>query len=165
MSASPNVPDPKARFRARLSLFLSMAAVLLLVIFFFPLIFPVAIDVPSNVQFGSASAMMFQISNQNLTPLTDVEYSCVVAKLTLANGSPVTDANSLERGTVRTIAARHAVAGRCQTAYLITAPIKTIEYQVTVTYRAYPWPQQRKRVAHISAELNDKNEVTGWKRN
>ena len=133
------------------------------VILLFPLVFDIRVDVPGKVQFASASSMMFQISNQNLTPVADVAYSCEVARFTVANGTAVTDANVLNRGNVRRIGGRRAVAGRCQTAYLITSPLKTAEYKVTVTYRAYPWRRVRTRVWKIAAEFNAKSEVTGWK--
>jgi len=109
--------------------------------------------------------MTFQISNENLTPLTDVAYTCEVQKLTLADGTPVKDANVLNRGTIRRIAGRKAVTGRCQTAYLITAPLRAAEYKLTITYRAYPWPQQRAGVYPIAAQMNAKGAVTGWKLN
>ena len=57
-------------------------------------------------QFGSPSSMAVQISNRNVTPLTDVEYSCEVSKLTLATGSAVRDAKVLIRGASRKIPAR-----------------------------------------------------------
>jgi hypothetical protein len=151
------------RFRGPVRLALTLAAVIVIVVFFFPLIFQIRVDVPAEVKFGSASSMSFRISNQNLTPLTDVEYSCEVLKLTLSNGAPVKDANVLNRGNVRRISARRAVMGQCQTGYLITAPLQTAEYKLTITYRAYPWPQQRTSLSRIAAQLNGKGEVTGWK--
>jgi len=153
----------KSRLRARLSLLLTLAVVFLIVVFFFPLIFELRIVVPSQAQFASASSMMFEIANQNVTPLTGVEYSCVVSKLITVRGAPPTEENVLSRGNFRRIGGRQAVAGRCQTGYLVTAPLKTMEYQLTVRYRAYPWPQERTRVARISAQVDGSGSVTGWK--
>ena len=107
--------------------------------------------------------MTFRISNQNLTPVTDIEYSCEVLNLMRTDGNAVKDANVLNRGEIRRIAGRHAVAGRCQTAYLITAPLKAADYKLVVVFRAYPWPQRRTSVYRISAQMNAKSEVTGWK--
>jgi hypothetical protein len=107
--------------------------------------------------------MTFRISNHNLTSLTDVEYTCEVSKLTQADGSPIKNANVLNRGNIRTIAGRRAFAGHCQTGYLITAPLKAAEYKLTITYRTYPWPEQRTSVHRISAQINAKGEVIGWK--
>ena len=163
VSASAEVPRETSRFRARLTLLLTIGVLFLIVVFIFPLIFQLRIDVPANVQFGSASSMMFEIANQNLTPLTNVEYSCEVSNLILLNGSTVKDANVLSRGSFRKIGARRGAAGRCQTAYLLTAPLKAMEYKLTITYRTYPWPQERTRAARITAQLNGKGEVTGWK--
>lgn len=149
--------------RALIRLAVTLGVVAVAVILLFPLVFEIRVDAPGKVQFASASSMLFQISNQNLTPVTDVAYSCEVERFTLANGTAVTDANVLNRGNVRRIGGRRAVAGRCQTGYLITSPLKTAEYKVTVTYRAYPWKQVRTRVWKIAADFNSKNEVTGWK--
>ena len=163
-TVSAEVPGAPSRWRARLTLLLTLAAVFLVVVFLFPIIFELRIDVPSHVQFASASSMGFEISNPNLTPVTNAEYSCEVSNLILLNGSAVKDANVLNRGNFRKIGARRGVAGRCQTAYIVTAPLKTVEYKLTITYRTYPWPRMRTQTARISAQLNGKGEVTGWQR-
>lgn len=154
--------DAKARLRARLWLLLALAAVFLIVAFGFPLLFPLRIAVPSSLQFSSASSMTFEIANENLTPLTDIEYTCEISKLELSAGSPVKDANVVTRGSIRKIGGHHGAAGRCQTGYFVAAPLKTAEYRVTVTYRPYPWPRRRTRVVRISAQLNGQGELTGW---
>lgn len=162
--SGPRMPPPAgARLRARLSLLLSIAAAFLVVVFVFPVAFPLHIDVPEHVQFGSASSLMFEIANQNLTPVTNVEYGCEVAQLTLANGSAVTNANTLSRGYIPKIGGRHGVPGRCQTGYFVAAPLRAAEYRLTITYRPYPWPRRRTQVVRISAVLDGKGELTGWK--
>jgi hypothetical protein len=50
-------------------------------------------------------------------------------------------------------------------AYIQNAPLKAAEYQLTLEYRAYPWPQLRTAVYHITAKLNGEGQVTGWKSN
>jgi len=149
--------------RSWILMLVTMASVAAIVFLLFPILFDIHVDVPSKVQFATASSMMFQISNQNLTPVTDIAYTCEVARFILADGSAVKDANVVSRGNVRKISGRHAAAGRCQTGYFVAAPVQTAEYRVTVTYRLYPWPERRTRVWRISAEFNSKREVTGWK--
>jgi hypothetical protein len=156
-------PDARSRWRTRVSVLVSILAVFLVVIFVFPVAFPLRIDVPAQVQFGNPSSLMFQISNQNLTPLTNIEYRCAVAQLTLANGSPVKDVNTLSQGYIPRIGGRHGVTGRCQTAYFVPGPLKTAAYELTVTYRPYPWPKRRTQVVRISALLDGKGELAGWK--
>jgi hypothetical protein len=73
-----------ARFQRRLLLVLAVLVVIVLVIF--PIIFELRIEA-RTLQFGSPSTLAFQISNPDLTPLTDVAYTCEVSKLTLGNGS------------------------------------------------------------------------------
>jgi hypothetical protein len=133
------------------------------VIFVFPIIFKPRIDVSTGLQNASASSLEFRISNQNLTPLTDITYTCEVSKLTLANGSEDEKAKAIIRGSIRKIQGRHAVLGRCETGDIVTAPIKVAEYKVTMTYKTYPWQQQRTGVYRIGAQVNTNGEVTGWK--
>jgi hypothetical protein len=50
-------------------------------------------------------------------------------------------------------------------ACIANTPLKAAEYQLTLEYRAYPWPQLRTAVYRIAAKLNGQGEVTGWKSN
>ena len=160
---APKVPAPRSRFRGPYRLLVVLAVVFVTVVFLFPIIFEPRIEPPAEVQFGSPFSMAVQISNQNVTPLTDVEYSCEVSNLTLANGSAVRDAKILIRGAIREIHGRHAIAARCESAYVVNAPLKAAEYKLTLTYKTYPWPQHRTSVYRIAAQMNAKGEVTGWK--
>ena len=144
-------------------LVVTLAVVAGVVIFVFPLVFELEVDVPEKVQFASASAVMFQITNQDLTAVTNVEYRCEVARFVLTNGSAVKDANVLSTGRFPRIGSRSAVRGRCQTGYLIAQPLQTAEFELTITYRANPWRRMRSHVWHIAAQFDSKHEVTGWK--
>jgi hypothetical protein len=123
------------------------------------------VEPPEDVQFGSAFSVGVQISNQNVTPLTDVAYSCEVSNLTLADGSKVENGKVLTRGSIRRIRGRQGVPATCEMAYIPNAPLKAAVYQLTLKYRAYPWPQLRTAVYRIAAKLDGKGEVTGWKSN
>jgi hypothetical protein len=162
-SETPEIPAPRSRLRGPLRLLLIAAVLFVAVVFVFPVVFGPRVDVSPNVQFGSPSSVAFQISNQNMTPLTDVEYTCEVSNVTRANGSVASDVKLVTRGTIRKIEGRHAVIGRCQTAYLVTGPVKTVEYQLTLHYRAYPWRKQRTSVSQIAARTNGSGDVIGWK--
>jgi hypothetical protein len=162
-SETPEVRAPKSRFRGPLRLLLIAAVLFIAVVFVFPLVFRPRVDVSANVQFGSPSSVTFQISNQNMTPMTDVEYTCEVSKLTRANGSAASDVKVVTRGAIRKIEGRSGVIGRCQTAYIVTGPVKTVEYQLTLHYRAYPWRKQRTGVYPIAARINGSGDVIGWK--
>jgi len=165
-SESPKLAAPRFRFRGPLRVLLTVALVLAVVVFVFPLVFSPGVQPPTDVQFGSPFSVPVQLSNQNVTPLTDVEYTCELSKLTLANSSPVKDANVLVRGSVRRIAGRKAVAARCQSAYIPNAPVQAAEYKLTVTYRAYPWPQRRRTSMYrIAAQIDSKGDLKGWKVN
>ena len=107
--------------------------------------------------------MVVRISNQNpFIPFTDVEYSCEIWKLTLASGADVTDAYVLMRGARQEFDGRNTITARCETAYIVNAPLKAAEYRLTLTYRTYPWPQHRTSVYRIAAEIDGNGHVTGW---
>jgi len=164
LDAVSNSPSPKSRFR-RFYLLLSLAVLFAVVLFVFPMLFGPRIDVPTDVQFASPSSLTVQISNPNLTPFTDVEYSCEASKLTLADGSQVADAKVLNQGTIRKLEGRRAITARCQTASLLTAPLRTAEYALKLTYRTYPWRQERTKVYRIAAQLDRNGQITAWKVN
>lgn len=166
MKPENEAPKPStrgSRLRGVLRLVLVIALVLVLVTFVFPFIFEPRIDVPTKLEFASPSAVQFQISNQNLTPLTDIDYTCEISKLVLADGSAPRDATVVIRGNVRKISGRRAILGRCQTAYVLAATVKTVEYTLTMKYKTYPWPRLRTSTYQIAANVNGKGEVTGWK--
>ena len=164
-AVSPKLRPPRSRFRGPYRVLLSMALLFATVVFIFPIIFKPGVEPPAELQFGRPFSVAVQISNQNVTPLTDVEYSCEVSKLTMANGSAVTDAKVLVRAAIRKIQGRQAIGAHCETAYIVSAPLKAAEYKLTLTYRAYPWPQHRTSVYRLVAQLNGNGQVTGWKLN
>lgn len=141
----------------------SLAILFATVIFVFPIVFKPGVEPLTELQFGSPFSLAVQISNQSLMPITDVEYHCEVSKLTLASGSAVTDGKVLIRGAVRKIQGNHAITAHCETAYIVSAPVNTVEYQLTLTYRTYPWPQHRTSVYHIATRIGVNGQATGWK--
>jgi hypothetical protein len=153
----------ESRFRRFVPLLLSLAVVAVAVFVLFPLVFPPRVDVAGSVQFASPSSMVVQISNQNLTPFDNIEYTCEVLKITLANGSPVNNARVVTRGVIRKLPARRAVTVRCESAYILGSPIKSAEYQLTIKYRTTPLPHEGASRYRIDAIVNNKGEVTGWK--
>jgi len=114
-------------------------------------------------QFGAPFSMAVEISNQNLLPIKDVEYSCEVSRLTLANGSAMRDAKVLVRGAVRKMQGNHSITAHCETAYTGDAPVNAIEYKLTLTYRMYPWPQHRTSVYRIASRINGNGQAAGWR--
>jgi hypothetical protein len=162
-SKSPEASAARYRFRDRYKLLLVMAALVMGVVFILPIVSKPAVEPPAEVQFGSPFSVGVQISNQNVTPLTDVVYTCEVANLTLADGSTAGNVKIVTRGSIRKIRGRQGVPARCEMAYIANAPLKAAEYQLTLKYRAYPWPQLRTAVYRIAAKLDGQGQVTGWK--
>lgn len=162
-STPPAPAAPKLRVRVAFRILIAIAGLGAAVFFIFPAAFNPRVDVPTKLPFASPSSVMVQISNLNLTPLLHLEYSCDVSQVTLANGSQPADAKVLMRGSILKLGGRHAMAARCETAYLVTDPVKKIEYKLTVRYQAYPWPKQRTDVYRISAQIDGRGQVTGWK--
>src|SRR5580658_4135864 len=151
-SLSPRLPAPRSRLRGPLRLLLMMAILFVTVVFIFPLVFTPRVEPPAATPYGSPFSMTVRVSNQNVTPLTDVEYGCVITKLTLATGAEVTDAKILMRGTLRRFQGRRAIGVLCETAYVVNAPMKAAEYTLTLTYRTYPWQRYRTGVYRIAAQ-------------
>jgi hypothetical protein len=162
-SKSPDAPATRSRFRGPFGLLLGMAVLFVSVVLILPILFRPGVDAPADVEFGSPFSVGVQISNQNVTPLTDVAYTCEVSNLTLADGSIVGNVKVLTRGSIRRIRGRQGVPARCEMAYIQNAPLKAAEYQLTLKYRAYPWPQLRTAVYRIAAKVNGEGQVTGWK--
>ncbi|HLH43532.1 MAG TPA: hypothetical protein VKV74_11125 [Bryobacteraceae bacterium] len=140
-----------------------MAVLFAAVLVVFPIFFGPGVEPPADLQFGNPSAVEIQVSNQNVTPLTDVDYTCELSKLILANGSGITDANVLIRGVIRKIPGRRATTVRCEAAYLVTAPVQAVEYKLTIQYRAYPWRLRRGGMYRIAAQVNGSGQITGWR--
>ena len=160
---SPNLAAPRSAFGRLYRLLFMVGVVFGTVVFIFPVVFEPRVEPPTPLQSGSPYSMTVRISNQNpFMPLTDVEYSCEVSKLTLASGADVSDAKALIRGSRRNFEGRQAITASCDTAYLVNAPIKAVEYRLTLTYRMYPWPQHRTHVYHIAAQISGDGRVSGW---
>jgi len=162
---SRQLPPSRPLFRGPLRLLLIMAIVFAIFVFLSPIVFEPRVEPPTKMELGSPSSMQVHIANQNVTPLTDIEYSCEVSKLTLASGTEVTDAKVLVRGTIRRLPGRQAIAEPCETAYVLNTPVGSAEYKVTLTYRMYPWRQFRTSVYRIAAQIAPNGRVTGWKLN
>jgi len=75
-SASPKPPAPRPRFRGVYRPILGIAVLFVTVVFVFPLIFRPGVEPLTGSPFGAPFSMAVEISNQNLLPIKDVEYSC-----------------------------------------------------------------------------------------
>jgi hypothetical protein len=164
-SVSTNAPIARSGLRGPYRILIIMAVLFVTVVLIFPLVFRPRVEPPGELQFGSAFSVVVPIANHNMTPLSDVEYSCEISKLTLADGSAVTDARVLTRGAIPKIPGRKAVAAHCGIAYIVTHPLKAAEYKLTLTYRAYPWRRIRTSVYYIDARIGSNGQVTGWTAN
>lgn len=162
-SVSPKLPAPRSRLRGPYRLLMVMAVLFVTTVCIFPIIFKPGVEPPANLVFASPFSLPVRISNHNITPLRDVEYNCVASRLTLASGSDVTNAKVLTRSFIREIPSRRALTAHCEAGFIMSAPLKAAEYKLTLTYRAYPWPQLRTKVYVIAAQMNAKGEVTAWK--
>jgi hypothetical protein len=149
--------------RARLIKMLAFAAtfaVAILVVF--PLLFGPSVDKPVFRFPDNPFWLEVRISNENLTPLTNVEYDCTATDVELANGTKLPDVAVVNQGHIRRIQGRKAITARCETSYIINAPVKRAEFKLTLKYRSYPWPNQHSEEYRFVATLDDKGHVTGW---
>ncbi len=142
---------------------LMFAMFFIAIVFVFPVVFEPGVETPPTLPFGNPLLLNVRLSNQNVTPLLNVEYACEGTQLVLENGRQIEDANVLNRGTIRRLQGRKAITVRCEAAYIITDPIKSAVYKLTLHYRPYPWPQTRVTDYYFTAEVDKTGHVTGWK--
>ena len=141
-------------------IFLAVMVIAALVVF--PLLFGPGVAVPSEVFPGNPFLLEVKLSNENITPLTDVEYTCQAVDVELASGVQVKDAKVLNQGRIRKFQGRRAISARCETAYLIDAPLKKLEFKLSLKYRAYPWPVDQTREYRFAATIDGQGRLTGW---
>ena len=141
----------------------AIAVLVLVLIFVCPLVFRPGVEPPPDLRFLSPYSMAFALSNQNVTPVRNLEYTCEVSRLVLAGGAVLGNAKVVTRGAMRNLPGRRAIPVRCQTAYLVRGHLQALEYQLTLKYRAYPWPQDRTSLYRIAAQIDAQGQVTAWK--
>jgi hypothetical protein len=154
---------PKSRFRTRYRLLITLAVLFIVIVFVFPLVFKPSVEPPANLQFASPFALNVQISNHNMTPLVDVEYTCEPAQLALATGSPAQDAKVVVRGSIKKLPGRKGIRATCETGYIPNAALKSLQYKMVLTYRPYPWQQQHTSTYLLTAQVDNRGQVTAWK--
>jgi hypothetical protein len=161
-------PKPRPIRRRRSSLYGAYRLLLTVAVFMaavglvFPLVFKPSVEPPDNLTTGNPLSIHVLVANQNMTPITDVEYTCEVSKLTQPDGTAIAGANTLVRSTILKIPGREALREPCETTYVAGGPIQAAEYKVTISYRMYPWPTNRTAVYYVVAHVAGSGRVTGW---
>ena len=141
---------------------LTLGVLFVTVVLIFPLVFEPVVQLRAESPSGNPFSIQLLVANQNMTPVTDVEYTCEVSTLTKPGGAEVTGAGVLIRGTIRTIPGRRAIAEPCETAF-VEGPVQTAEFKVTISYRMYPLPKHRTSVHYVAAQVDRNGRVTGWR--
>ncbi len=147
---------------ARTATVLAALAVTVLVIF--PLLFGPGVEDPSTRFPDNPFSLEVKISNENLTPLTNLEYYCEPVQIELANGVKIPDVKVVNQGRITRFRGRKAITVRCETAYIIDAPIKNAEFKLALKYRTYPWPSDRTSEYRFAAVVDASGHVTKWVR-
>jgi len=142
-----------------LALLASMAVVFLVI---FPLAFSPGIELPSGEFPDNPFSLRVRITNQNLTPYKDVDYTCESTNLELATGRVLNDARIVHHGSIKNFSGRRAITVRCETAYIVTDPLKAAEFKLVVKYRPYPWPVNRVSEYRIAAVIDSSGRITKW---
>jgi hypothetical protein len=128
----------------------------------FPLIFGPRVEILPSPYPGNPFSLSLSIADQNLTPFTDLDYSCSTEHVEPASGSLEHDPKAVREGLRKRLPGREAMVALCDTAYFITTPLKSAEYKLMVRYRAFPWPQLRTREYYFRATVDSTGHVTGW---
>ena len=156
--------DPRrgrSRLRAAYRLLLFIAVFMVAVVLVFPLVVRPAVQPPTRSPFGNPISVL--VANQNMMPITDVEYSCEVSHLTQANGAALTGQNVLIRGTIRRIPGRQAITELCEIGSDAEARIQAAEFKITVSYRMYPWPARHTSVYYLGSQMDQNGRPAEWK--
>jgi len=161
--APRGLPSRRSRLRGVYRLLLVVAVLFVAVGLVFPLVFEPSVQLADPSRAGPSSTIQLLVANQNMTPITAVEYSCEHSKLIQANGAAANGAKVLIRGRISRISGRQAILEPCETAPVEGAPVEAAEFTVTISYRMYPWPSRRTSVFHVVAQVNQNGRVTGWK--
>ncbi len=141
-----------------------LATFFVVVLLIFPVLFAPAVDLPYPLLPANPTSLTVKISNENLTPLTNFEYTCELGALDLKNGVHVTDATVVNKGHIVKFQGRKAITARCETAYLVNAPIKDADYKLTLNYRVYPWNKEYTKEYRLAAVVDGSGHVTKWVR-
>lgn len=155
-------PRPSLRGQAPYKVLLLVIAVLVAALLSFPWIFGPRVEIQPSPYPGNPFSLSLSIANQNLTPFTDLEYTCTSENIEPAGEPLAHDPQAVHRGRRLRLPARTAMAAICDTAYFITAPLKSARYRLTLHYRAFPWRQIRTSEHYFRAQLDGNGHVTGW---
>lgn len=139
-----------------------LATFFVVVLLIFPVVFGPSIDLPYPLLTGNPMTLTVKISNENLTPFTNFEYTCELEQLELASGVRVTDATVVNKGHIVKFDGRKAINARCETAYLVNAPIKNADYKLMLNYRVYPWTKDYTKVFRLAAVVDARGQVSRW---
>ena len=164
---APATPLNRTSGRSRRGVYralMMLAAFFVALTVIFPLAFGPGVDLPYPILPGNPTALTVQISNQNLTPLTNIEYTCALDQLDLTSGVHVSDATMVIRGHIMKLDGRKAINAECQTVYPVNAPIKDAAYKLTLNYRVYPWSKDYTKEYRLAAVVDAEGHVTKWVR-
>jgi hypothetical protein len=141
---------------------LLLAALIVGALVLFPALFGPNVETPPAAFSFDPFSLAVRITNQNVTPLTQVQYTCEATLVELATGLQLDDAKVVDHGNIPKLQGRHAITARCGTAYVINAPLKAAEYRLTLKYRGFPWPRERANEYHFAAVVDSSGRVTKW---
>jgi hypothetical protein len=151
-----------SRGRSPYPMLLVLIALLAGTLLILPRVYGPRVDILPSPYPGNPFSLSLSIANQNLTPFTDVQYSCGGEHIEPAGEPLAHDPRVVNQGRRLRLAGRTAMVARCDTAFMIAAPLKSAEYKLTIRYRAFPWPQTFTRQRDFAAQLDGSGQVTGW---
>ena len=85
----------------------------------FPLIFGPRVEILPSPYPGNPFSLSLGIANQNVTPFSDIAYSCAAEHVEPASGSLAHDPKAVREGLRKRLAGRAEMVARCDTAYFI----------------------------------------------
>jgi hypothetical protein len=108
-----------------------------------PLIFGLSVHIANPVFAGQPLSIPFKITNENIVPFEDIDYSCDVDELDIMNGPRMEKLEATPANAHRdTLAGRDTMTARCENAYQLDpgAKFKSAQISLRLTYRPWVWP-------------------------
>jgi len=159
-AAAETPPDP-IRGASKRKLW-SSAAILIIGLSVGMLISRPSIATPAFADPRDAFMLAVHIQNETLLPFRQIRYTCDAMDVQLKTGASPGDYKAVGRGFARILRARQSIEARCSVGEPIDAPLKQATYRLAMTYRSFPWLNDRTMVQDFVAQLNANGQIEKW---
>ena len=155
--------QPQARWKLRLTRtakILIFVLTLALGVIGTPLIFGLSVQDPLPVFAGEPFSIPFEITNQNVLPYSDIDYSCDIDEAVLVRGQHLRRIRATPADSFRPVLyGFHSMTARCENQYIFPPDEKFVRADISLTigYRPMLWPIRRTMAKTYTAIINPRS--------